>query len=85
MNNLVAPVIVEVTIGLSSRLRAQKKRMVDILAVVVVVVVDAAAVEDTNEESIIEEDSINNLAATAVVEVTIYCPSFLLKTQQVNL
>jgi len=36
VNNLVAAVIVEVMIGLSSRLRAHKARAVDILAGVVV-------------------------------------------------
>ena len=40
MNNLVAAVIVEVMIGLSSRLRGQKARTVNILAVDVDVDVD---------------------------------------------
>ena len=42
MNNLVAAVIVEVMIGLSSRLRGQKARTVTILAVDVDVDVDVA-------------------------------------------
>jgi len=37
VNNLVAAFIVEVIIGLSSRLRAQEARRVNILAVVVAV------------------------------------------------
>ena len=55
VNNLVAAVIVEVMIGLSSRLRGQKARTVNILAVDVDVDVD----DDDNNLSLLQTDMAN--------------------------
>ena len=99
MNELVDDVVVvEVMIGLSSGLRAQNNRTVEILAVA------TAAVEVTTlhpcqryNRRMWSRKWVNDLAAAATAtaaaaaaaaaafEARICCPLFLLKTQELNL